>query len=300
MSSTTAVRPPSRIPFDRIQTTDSEPRFDVDGVSIVKAFLDSLKIQQLNVELDSLFATPVINQNHRGSIWRNTILKEISSPSTIHSLNLLELALDVFDVVVPAGRKSKMILTNVEIFSEQSNPTPVFWHTDQRRGMIRAQVYLKGGTNQSGAFLYMRGTHRLEHLVEHRLHSDEIEQLKGAIVDCSGQPGDLISFDAFGFHSKTLCVQERRTIMFEFQDVDSPYLKSSIDLNSAKISERVKDNFDLFRRAADLGTYGAHGLDAFPSNEYVPFRLLYEVNRSFVIHCIKSAVRGLKRVLRPK
>lgn len=264
---------------------------EVDGAAVVKGFLDLGQIERMNAELDSVFSTPVFNQSHRGFVWRNPTLKSISSLSCIRNFNLLELAIDVFHRTIPPGRQPRMILTNLEIFSEHNNRKPLYWHTDQRRGMIRAQIYLRGGGVRSGGFLYMRGTHKVDHTIEHKLTPHEIEQFKDTIMDCSGTPGDLVVFDSFGFHAKTVCIEERRTIMFEFQNVDSPYVKSSIELNNSQMSPKVIEQFSLFRQAEDPRTYGRHGLDDSHQNEYIPISMWIDVNRSFVLQWIRRIRR---------
>ena len=286
-----------RIPLEDIQPADGTSCLEIDGLLRVDGFLDAHTLQRLNLELDRLFSVPLVNQHHKGAIWHSRILREISSPSSISSLNFLELAVDVFHAAIPPSRQSRMILTNFAIFSERSNRRSLPWHTDQRRGMIRAQIYVRGGTHESGAFLYMRGTQRIDHRVEHLLAPDEIDRMNDTVVDCSGQAGDLIAFDSFGFHAKTECVQERRIIAFEFQDVDSPDIKSSLDLNNAKVTDKVIEHWNIFRRPQDLGTYGRHGLDFFRSNEYVPLALVSELLRSVARYQLKRVRRVAGRAI---
>ena len=286
------------MPFEDLQPADGTSCLEVDGLLRIDGFLDTHALQRLNVELDGLFSVPLVNQHHKGSIWHSRILREISSPSSLNSLNLLELAVDVFHAAIPPSRQSRMILTNVAIFSERANRRSLPWHTDQRRGMIRAQIYVKGGTHESGAFRYMRGTQRMDHRVEHLLSPDEIESLHDTVIDCAGQAGDLIAFDSFGFHAKTACVQERRIVAFEFQDIDSPDIKSSLDLNTAKVTDKVVEHWNIFRRPDDLGTYGRHGLDFFRSNEYVPLALVSEVMRSAARYHLNRVRRVAGRLVR--
>jgi hypothetical protein len=134
--------------------------------------------------------------------------------------------------------------------------------------MMRAQIYLMGGAENSGGFLYMLGTHNIQHTVQHKLNTPEIESLKRVICDCSGNSGDLILFDAFGFHAKHSCQNERRTVMFEFQSRGSTYTKSSLLIDNRKLSEKVLKNIALFLPGREE-TYTGHGLDQ-PSS-YIPF-----------------------------
>jgi len=228
-----------------------------DGVEIHQSFLSASQLIKLNGELDLIFKKIVFNRELKSAIYVNKYLNEVSLPVyTIDSVNLLELCIDVFKKFKrPDG---DYILTNLAIFSESNNPHSLFWHTDGRRGMYRAQIYLKGGTSRSGGFKYLRGTHNLEHGVVHKLAN--IDAYRDEIIDCSGAAGDLILFDPYGFHAKNICLDERRTIMFEFQRRADDFIKSSILLDSKKLTSMVVKDISLFTAAPSSHYYG-HGLD---------------------------------------
>ena len=106
------------------------------------------------------------------------------------------------------------------------------------------------------------------------------------IVDLSGSEGDLIVFDPYGFHGKHPCIEERRTIMFEFQPKHTDYPKSQIDFNGALLTKKVLSNIEIF-----IHNYkkNDHYLDDYKNNYVLNFRILF-----------KSIVSSLKLVFRKK
>jgi hypothetical protein len=275
--------PTTRVDISEIPTPDNT--FKNEGFFIFKGFLSLDLLNKINNELDMLLKYISINRNIMGSAFVSKTVKEINIPLSLKSINLLEVSIDIAQKLFGENKKN-YIVTNIEIFSEKNNPKPLFWHTDQRKGMIRAQIYLKGGEQNSGGFLFMRGTHAIEHLVTHKLSKEEIDQLKPYIVDCSGSPGDLVCFDSFGFHAKNACKNERRTIMFEFQEKHSMYSKASLLINNQKLSNKVIQNLDLFL-PGDSSTYGAHGSDS----QYNP------ISTQFLFSVVKTYFRYQKEKL---
>jgi hypothetical protein len=267
------------------------------GVNIYKAFLSDRTLSDINLELDELFQKSIFNHRHIGSIWHTNFYKQLSHPTKLNSINLLEIAIDIFNEAVPLSLKESYILTNVEIFSE-TNTDILHWHTDGRRGMIRAQIYLRGGDSTAGGFLYASGTHMTNHKVSHKLTKLQLDHLSDRILNCSGEPGDLVTFDPFGFHSRLPCNNERRTIMFEFQDSGSAYSKCSIPLVNTKITKKVLKNINIFlpKENADLSTYKNHGLDAYRDIKYIPFSFLSKLYYLFFRNLLKQISIKLARV----
>ena len=73
----------------------------------------------------------------RQSIYsREKLLKFIPNVSRIRSINILEIAVDIANLL---PNRKDIKLTNLEIESEKNNNDVLAWHTDRRRGMIRAQ-----------------------------------------------------------------------------------------------------------------------------------------------------------------
>jgi len=215
-----------------------------DGVVIKPNFLGYSLLEELNLELDAYFSQSATSGQF-GVSQLDFSLKRIISPTRISTINILELALDVFFMVIPKNKQKDYLICEIQINSERKNPYKLKFHTDKCKGEIRAQIYLRGGKKNSGGFLYMRQTHLVDLDVEHFIDSSIAERFENKIVECFGLPGDLIAFDASGFHGKDSCISERRTIMFTFYPRISGY-KETIDINSSQISRSVRDNLLFF------------------------------------------------------
>ena len=257
------------------------PNFSDNGVQIVKYFLKQDLISRINLELNTIFVKPLIN-SFQGSIWSGSSyklghqLKTITFPSRLKSINLLELAVEISNFI---PNKNEYHLTDLQIYSEKKNKKKLEMHTDKRRGMIRAQVYLKGGEDNSGAFQYFLNSHKFNHSVDHHLNNFEIDALNQQRFSCSGIPGDLIIFDTWGFHGKTKCEHERRSIFFEFQkieiDKEINTVKSSIDINNRCLTKKVIDNIKLFLPCSNQEEfYKGHGLDK--DNSELPLFFIFK------------------------
>lgn len=226
-----------------------------DGILVKKHFVNSRLLTDLNSELDSFFAKPSISTPF-GVTTLDFSVKRLISPTRIYSTNILELALSIFFMLIPKEEHQNYLICEIQINSEKNNPHPLAFHTDNCKGEIRAQIYLSGGGKNSGGFLYMRGTHLISLPIDHFLDNTTAEKFKEKIIDCSGLPGDLIAFDAAGFHGKHVCTLERRTILFTFYPrKNGP--KETIDINTSCISKTVFDNLELF--TPDLGSESPSG-----------------------------------------
>jgi hypothetical protein len=266
-----------------------------DGILIAPHFIEDIQIARINEELDSVFNKQVFNKNRQGRIDLSKVLSEVSLPSSMLSFNFLELSISIHELIRQKLDR-EFILTNLEIFSEKNNSRPLFWHTDQRKGMIRAQIYLKGGRNNSGGFMYMRGTQDQDY-VTHKLDPNQIVAMKEFIVDCSAAPGSLVIFDSNGFHAKHACLEERRTVMFEFQPKDSKIIKSSILINNRMLTDNVIQNINLFKPGL-TETYGGHGLDN-ESNHYINIKSIVDVNGTYV-KMILNRIIGVIKIIKFK
>jgi hypothetical protein len=51
--------------------------------------------------------------------------------------------------------------------------------------MVRAIIYLKGGEDNSGKFMYMKGTHNRDYYVEHKLSEDQIRDLQETKIEAA-------------------------------------------------------------------------------------------------------------------
>ena len=163
----------------------------------------------------------------------------------------------------------------------------MFWHTDNRNGMIRAFLYIRGGSVNSGAFKYMKGTHKRDYYIDHKLSLQEVEKLKEKIFVCEGSPGDLVLSDTLGFHGNCPRLKERRVIVFEFQpknlnenEIES---QSNIFLSSKNLTDKVIKNIDVFRNKSNLSK-NLHGSDEifFNYQRVRNFSKIYDLLKNFV------------------
>ena len=239
-----------RINFDKLNNSfNKNPTLQKNGIQLIKSFISKEKLEILISEINEYLNEPIFNSIH-GSVWQGSsympgkkLLKSIPNVSRIRSINILEIAVDVANLL---PNRKEIKLTNIEIDSEKNNKDVLAWHTDRRRGMIRAQIYLKGGDKNSGTFQYMQNTHNLNHDVEHHLDNDEIKKLNHNIFDCIGDTGDLMIFDTWGFHAKKKCINERIMLRFEFQPNHLIETRASIDINNLNLTKKVIENFDIF------------------------------------------------------
>ena len=215
-----------------------------DGVLFESNFIGQKLLTDLNSELDAFFAASPISMPF-GVTTLDFSVSRLISPTRITSTNLLELALSVFFLVIPKEQQRSYLICDVQINSERDNPHPLNFHTDSCKGEIRAQIYLGGGGKNSGGFLYMRDTHLMDLNVDHYLDDSMVERFRDKVVDCSGLPGDLIAFDAAGFHGKHICMSERRSILFTFYPRGKG-CPGTIDVNTRCLSRTVLDNIEAF------------------------------------------------------
>lgn len=228
--------------------------FESAGVMLRKNFISEQTLSEINGELDVLLKTPCFNLLHKGSIWHSNSYKEISSPTSLDSCNVLEMAIDLFYEIIPIEYQKYTVISHINIFSEKSKITLPF-HSDQKRNIIKANIILRGGGVDSGLFKYAYGTHLIKHevintgvdLYSHHLNDNELKSIDPLICRVAAKPGDAILFDSFGFHAREECKEERRNIFIEFQDIRDSYSKISIDLNNRKLTEKVLENIKLFR-----------------------------------------------------
>ena len=269
-------------------------RLRQDGVEIHRGFVARSAVSELSRELDAAFERPILNRRRATSIWLPNELKVAALPTALKAVNLLEVCVDI-RALIPPEMGRNLIVTNLQVFAD-SHTENLFWHTDGRRGMVRAILYLRGGGDSSGGFSYMRGTQDLDHLVDHTLEDHEISILDNRIVHCTGEPGDLVLFDSFGFHSKGNCVEDRVIAIFEFQPRDSDFPKASVDLNTRSLTPRVMEQIDLFSPGTLEETYGGHGIDVYRNNDWSSVQLLRIVTAD-LIHLLRTMAVARARAL---
>lgn len=231
-----------------------------EGVLQLEKWLSDTALGLINNEIDEAIESGP--NSALGAIRTARHVRSLRTPLlTIRSRNLLEVALEILSVIGGEGLDiQNLILTDVSIHIETNNRQRLFWHTDHRKGMLRAQIYLRGGRTDSGAFEYILGSHRHDLTNHpHKLTDREIADFKGRMKRMDGGEGSLVVFDSYGFHAKSACTEERRTIMFEFQPSDSEFPKSPLVFDNGILSDKVIANISAFR-VGTPSTYGSeHG-----------------------------------------
>jgi hypothetical protein len=221
---------------------------DDDGCAVVHAFLDAPALARINAELDVVFSAPSFN-NPLFSTVHDRHVRTVTAPALLQSVNVLELAVDVAEVLERLSstfERRDYFVMNIDVYTETNASASLGWHTDNTTGMISAQVYLRGGGPTSGALSYMRGTHRRDFDVAHMLDEARARELAPTIVDCGGAPGTLAIFNPMGFHARAVCREERRIIRVELLRRDVPYGNLKSFFPSHLLSPRVLDEIGFF------------------------------------------------------
>lgn len=245
--------------------------FKEDGISIINNFIDENTIEILRSECDFLFSK---NQNYGSgfSVRLSKYVKELPCPtSIIKSVNLLEIAVDISNEIEKLGFKDYKF-SHVALYEEKNNPNELVWHSDLRNGgLIRAQICIKGGKINSGAFKYATGSHKLkfnEPYPPDNFLSDNREK----IVICDKPNGSLILINTIGYHSKCVCNEERVSFMFDFLPKDyiisNPNdVSSDIYLTSSRLTEKVVNNIELFRNGVNPDSKSCNTPDYYRFNK---------------------------------
>jgi hypothetical protein len=239
-----------------------------------------------------------------GTWTENRKLAECTIPGLIYSVNIFEIAVDVaeqFKKHFDRFSSEDYVLTVFRIFSEKENPTPLFWHTDNRDGMVRAIIYLKGGKDNSGKLMYMKGTHDRDYYVEHKLSEDQIRDLQETKIEATVPEGSLMIFDSKGFHAKKECSEERRIMFLEFNLRNNQYCKERILLPSNHITEKVVNSINLFAnidfKPEDFGNHGHEC--ALQNPQALPLKTsLMELKKS-VFHTVMNSLKKTLESLPP-
>jgi hypothetical protein len=109
------------------------------------------------------------------------------------------------------------------------------WHGDSWYDRNRAEIprevklalYLTDV--RSGAFNYIRGTHRKQH--PRSVRNDEVAKIpKSQIAELNGKAGTAILFDTSGIHRQGVPMLEpRQAVFYNYHDPDVPLQKEDID-----------------------------------------------------------------------
>ena len=221
--------------------------FNRDGIFKINNFLDQPIINNINKEIDSISSKIIFNGNLKGVVYINKNYLEVINPvCNINSINLFELAIDVFlECKKNQDSPDELKLTKLRILIEKKNSFPLDWHTDSNN-TTRAILYLRGGDINNGSLGYIKGTHKINNFNNKKLNYDSLKDYNNSIENFNSKAGDLIFFDINGFHKKNSVLNERRIIIFEFQKIDSCLPKSIIFFDSKILTKKVIDYMPLF------------------------------------------------------
>ena len=161
-----------------------------DGISFVNEFISHDEAKILNDELDYLFSKKSINGSLR-EIKVSKYTSIINMPTlAVRSINLLELCLSVKRELEKHDEKfNSYVNTEIEIRQDSRQPA-LPWHTDNRKGMVRAMIYIGIDKKKSGIFRYMKKSHKRDFYVEHHLSKQQIETHSTDIVNCDVPEGN--------------------------------------------------------------------------------------------------------------
>ena len=244
-----------------------------NGIQIFYNFLDHNKVEQLKSEIRNLFSyTQLMGPAY--CIRLNKYVSEIPNPITkIESINLLEVAIDIYKEIEKLGYKNYK-LAHIALYHESKNNKELVWHSDMRNGgLIRAQIVIEGGKENSGAFRYVKGSHILES-VDYVPPVGFLEEHKDNIFICDKDNGSLFLINTIGYHSKCVCNDTRISFMFDFlpedyilsnpNDVSSDYY-----LSSSRLSTKVIENITLFKSGVKTSSKSKNTYDFYKF--YIPF-----------------------------
>ena len=270
--------------------------FKDTGISHIKNFINKSIKDSLNEEISELSNKYSINGVTRASTWINYNLCDINDPIVnINSINLLEIISDVYQELIKIS-SDKYTLSSIRVMIERNNSHPISWHTDNKPGIIRAIIYLKGGENNNGNLSFIKGSHNLTHLKDtHKINPYELG-LEEKIITMDTQEGDLIFFDINGFHTKNPTRKERRVIFMEFHDGKSDVKMGKVILDNSKFIKNIRNNLDFLFSNNNINhndyqnvTYSRN----LPSN--TPFKVFYYYFKSFCKLIIIKIMSKIKK-----
>lgn len=222
-----------------------------DGIDVINNFVSDIELKNLKEECELLFSKKSLN----GSLGSINISKSTSylmmPVISVRSINLLELSLRIKEKIQKFDENFKTYEnTNIEIMKKtKSDVLP--WHTDNRKGMIRAIIYIYIDENKSGLFRYMKKTHIRDFVVEHHLNQEQILKFSKDLVTCDSPEGSLILFNSYGFHGREKVEGKRISITFDFLPKNSDYPKTAIPFSSRNLTDDVIKDLSFFLNNAD-------------------------------------------------
>jgi hypothetical protein len=269
--------------------------FKDDGISHIKNFIDKNVKEHLNKEISDLSNKYSINGVTRASTWINDNLCDINDPIVnINSINLLEIISKAYQELIKIS-SNNYILSSIRIMIERKNSHPITWHTDNKKGVIRAIIYLKGGENNDGNLNFIKGSHNYTHVNDaHKINPYELG-LESKITSMDTKEGDLIIFDINGFHMKNPTNKERRVIIMEFHDGKSDKKIGKVILDNSKFTKNIRKNLDFLFQDNNIDHKDYKDI-VYSKNlpPHTPLRVFYYYFKSFcklIIIRIKNKIK---------
>ena len=217
-----------------------------DGISIIDKFVSDIELKNLKEECEFLFSKKSSNGS-LGSINISNNTSYLMMPViSVRSINLLEIALRIKEKIQEFDENFKTYEnTNIDII-KKTKADILPWHTDNRKGMIRAIIYIYIDENKSGLFRYMKKTHKRDFVVDHHLNQEQALKYSKDVVTYDRPEGTLIFFDSFGFHGREKVHGKRISITFDFLPKNSDYPKTAIPFSSRNLTDNVIKNLSFF------------------------------------------------------
>ena len=245
------MKEPLVINFDmenRDNFSNLADNFYEKGIHLYENWLSGSTLGSLNEELDYYFSDVSINSSIRSQYY-DRFTKIFDQTQFLQSVNFLELMVDIAEQwkkIYPHFDQENYILSRATIKNEEGSDGPILWHTDQKLGMFRNIIYLKGGDKDSGQFRFMVGSHREEHDIEFAMSKKEMEDRQHLIHDCSAPAGSALFFDAKGFHSNYNRTKCRRVILLTWSPRESDWGSSRILISSSNLTPKVLNSIKYF------------------------------------------------------
>lgn len=253
-------------------TNQNTFEFHNDGIQIKYNFLTDKQIEDLRNETEFLFSKNSLF-GHGYSVRLSNFVSEIPYPTAaINSVNLLEVSIDIANEIEKLGFKDYK-LAHVALYNEANNPSELVWHSDMRNGgLIRAQIVIRGGGTNSGAFKYYKGSQKVVQPDVYYPSTEYLNENKENLVVCDKKNGSLFLINTLGFHSKCVCMDTRTSFMFDFLPkqyiLENPNdCSSDIRMTSSKLTDKVIENIQLFNSGVKGETHSVNTPDAYKFNK---------------------------------
>ncbi len=280
-----------------VNIDEAKQNFEELGFHGIGEFLNNDELEKLRKEVDFLFSKNLIH-GHAFSVFINPRRQEIPQGlAKITSINLFEKALDIMEILqkIDSEKFKNVQLAHMAIYKEHKNPVWLRWHSDVREGgLTRCQIVLRGGQEDSGAFVYIPGSHKLGTEISYRPSKDYLEENKNNMMLMNKPNGTAFIINTLGYHSRVPVENGCRiSIMMDFADAD--YIKnnpndigSNLFISFHQLTDRVIKNINKFKIAILPGSFNANSSDSYRFNQkfggylQYKFKLLYLIKKYFI------------------